>query len=204
VIQDSASDKRSHKGSWSAGTITVETAMSKLLNKDNKANALYQRAEECWTEGKLSDAFKLFLAAAKAGFVPAYSILASFYDQGTGVKTNRRKALSWYMRAYRQHDSWYRRGDTTFANNIGCIWRDKRKPRTAIMWFKRAVRLGDGDANLNIALIYLHSNRERQKAVRYLQRTIDAKYVTDGSIEEARKLLSEIRRTKRKIVLRSR
>jgi TPR repeat protein len=177
--------------------------MSKLLNKQNEAADLYQRAEECWTEGKLPDAFKLFLAAAKSGFVPAYSTLASFYDQGTGVKANRRAALSWYVRAYREHDSWYRRGDSTSANNIGCIWRDKRKPRTAIMWFKRAVRLGDGDANLNIALIYLSNKRDRQKAVRYLQRTIDAKYVTDGSIEEARKLLSEVRKTKGKTVRRS-
>jgi TPR repeat protein len=177
--------------------------MSKLLNKQNKAAALYQRADECWTEGKLSDAFKLFLAAAKAGFVPAYSILASFYDQGTGVKANQRAALYWYMRAFREYDSWYRGGDSTSANNIGCIWRDKGRLQTAVMWFKRAVKLGDGDANLNIAQIYLRSNRERQKAVRYLQRTIDAKYVTDGSIEEARKLLSEIRMTKGKTVRRS-
>jgi len=177
--------------------------MSKLLNKENKASALYQRAEECWTEGKLSDAFELFLAAAKAGYVPAYRILADFYDQGTGVKANQRAALYWYMRAYRQHDSWYRRGDSSSANNIGCIWRAKGRPRTAIMWFKRAVKLGDGDANLNIALIYLRSNRDRQKAVLYLQRTINAKYVTDGSIEEAEKLLSEIRKTKRRAVRRS-
>jgi TPR repeat protein len=178
-------------------------SVSKLLNKENKASALYQRAEECWTEGKLSDAFELFLAAAKSGFVPAYLILASFYDQGTGVKPNRSEALHWYMRAYRQSYSWYRRGDSTSANNIGCLWRDKRKPRTAIMWFKRAVRLGDGDANLNIALIYLRNKRDRQKAIRYLQRTIVAKYVTDGSIEEAEKLLSEIRKTKPRAIRRS-
>jgi TPR repeat protein len=177
--------------------------MSKLLNKQNEVAALYQRAEECWTEGKLSDAFKLFQAAAKAGFVPAYSILASFYHQGTGVKANQRAALYWYVRAFRKHESWYRGGDSTSANNIGCIWRDKRRPKTAIMWFKRAVKLGDGDANLNIALIYLRSKRDRQKAVLYLQRTINAKYVTDGSIEEARKLLSEIRKTKGKTVRRS-
>jgi len=177
--------------------------MSKLLNKQNKAAALYQRADECWTEGKLPDAFKLFLAAARTGFVPAYRILASFYDEGTGVKANRKAALYWYMRAYRQHDSWYTPGDSTSANNIGCIWRDKGRPQTAIMWFKRAVKLGDGDANLNIAQIYLRKNRDRQKAIRYLQRTIDAKYVTDGSIEEARKLLSEIRRTKEKPVHKS-
>ncbi len=172
--------------------------MSKLLNKETKAAALYQRADECWTEGKLSDAFKLFLAAAKAGYVPAYRILASFYDEGTGVKANQKAALYWYMRAFREHDSWYRRGDSTSANNIGCIWRDKGRPKTAIMWFRRAARLGDGDANLNIAQIYLRNKRDRQKAVRYLQKTIDAKYVTDGSVEEARKLLSEIRKAKEK------
>jgi len=174
--------------------------MSRLLNKRNKAAVLNQRAEQCWTEGKLPDAFKLFLAAAKAGFVPAYSTLASFYDQGTGVRANQGEALYWYMRAYREHDSWYTRGDSTSANNIGCIWRDKGRPKTAIMWLKRAVKLGDGDANLNIALIYLRSKHDRQKAVVYLRRTIDAKYATDGSIEEARDLLSEIRKTKRKTV----
>jgi TPR repeat protein len=193
---------REFPSQWKIPTI-VETAMSKLLNKENKAAALYKRAEQCWTEGRLPNAFKLFLAAAKVGFVPAYRTLASFYDQGTGVKSNRRAALYWYMRAYRQHDTWYRRGDSTSANNIGCIWRDRRKSQTAIMWFKRAVRLGDGDANLNIAKIYLGSNRDRQKAVRYLQRTINAKYATDGSIEEASKLLAEIRKTTRKTVRRS-
>jgi TPR repeat protein len=177
--------------------------MSKLLNKRNKDAALHQRADQCWTEGKLSDAFKLFLAAAKAGYVPAYRILASFYDQGTGVKASQKSALYWYMRAFREHDSWYRGGDSTSANNIGCIWRDKGRPKIAIMWFKRAVNLGDGDANLNIALIYLRSKRDRQKAGLYLQRTINAKYATDGSIEEARKLLSEIRKTKGKTVRRS-
>ena len=171
--------------------------MSKLLNRQNKSAALYQRAEECWTKGKLSAAFGLFRAAAKTGFVPAYGILASFYDQGTGVKTNQRAALYWYMRAYRQHDSWYRRGDSTAANNIGCIWCDQQKPQTAIMWYKRAVRLGDGDANLNIARIYLRNSRDRQKAIHYLKKTINAAYVTDGSIEEARKLLKETRKIKR-------
>jgi TPR repeat protein len=170
--------------------------MSKLLNRQNKGAALYQRAEESWTKGKLSDAFQLFLAAAKTGFVPADRVLASFYDQGTGVRTNRQAALYWYMRAYLEHDSLRQRGDSMSANNIGCIWRDRQKPKTAIMWFKRAVRLGDGDANLNIAEIYLRNSRNRQKAVHYLRNTISSPYATDGSIEQAKKLLSEIRRAK--------
>ena len=68
--------------------------MSKLLNKETKAAALYQRADECWTEGKLSDAFKLFLAAAKAGYVPAYRILAFSMTREPASKRTRRRLFT--------------------------------------------------------------------------------------------------------------
>jgi hypothetical protein len=52
--------------------------------------------------------------------------------------------------------------------------------------------LGDGDANLCIAEIYLRNQRDRLKAIHYLQKTIKAPYVTDGSIEQAKALLQKI------------
>jgi len=39
-------------------------------------------------DGELQTAFRLFLAAANAGFVPAFEIVGQFYDHGTGVKAN--------------------------------------------------------------------------------------------------------------------
>lgn len=65
------------------------------------------------------------------------------------------------------------------------------------MWFQRAVKLGDGDANLQIAKIYLLNDRDQQKAIKYLEKTIKAVYVTDGSIEEASCLLKQLRKTHR-------
>jgi TPR repeat protein len=171
--------------------------MSSLLNRENRIALLCQRAEQEWSVGNLSAAFKLFLAAAKTGWVPAFSTVASFYDNGWGVKTDFDKALHWYTRAYSENVSWYRvahrRGDSASANNIGCILRDRDELRKALMWFQRAVKLGDGDANLQIAQIYLRNNRTRKKAIQYLHKTVAAPYVTDGSIEEAKALLKQIR-----------
>ena len=166
--------------------------MSKLLNRDNKVAVLYQRAEECWTKGELNAAFKLFLAAAKAGFVPAFDIIACFYGDGVGTKVDQGASLYWYMRSYRETSSWYRNAHSTAANNIGCILRDRGEEKKAISWFQRAVKLGDGDANLNIARIYLRNGGNRRNAIHYLQKTIKAPYVTDGSIEEAKALLKQI------------
>lgn len=174
--------------------------MSVLLNQRIKANELYQRAEKQWTDGKPRAAFRLFLAAAKAGFVPAFETVAHFYDNGTGVKTNPEAALYWYERMYRNGHSWYREAHrqalSTAANNIGCILRDRQEQKKAISWFRRAAKLGDGDANLNIAKIYLRNEGSRRNAIRYLQKTRRAPCVTDGSIEEAKTLLQQIRSKK--------
>jgi TPR repeat protein len=174
--------------------------MSTLLNRDSRRNLLYQRAESEWTADRLQSAFRLFLAAAKADFVPAYDLVAQFYDKCWGVKRNQDAALLWYRRAYRDKRSWLRQacrqGLSVPANNIGCILRDRGQHRSAISWFLRAVRLGDGDANLCIAKIYLRNQRDRPKAIRYLKKTCSASYVTDGSIEEARRLLRQIQKMK--------
>jgi TPR repeat protein len=71
--------------------------------------------------------------------------------------------------------------------------RDRDEPKKAISWFQRAVKLGDGDANLQIAKIHLRNQRDQRKAIDYLRKTIKAAYVTDGSIEEAKALLKQIR-----------
>ena len=165
--------------------------MSKLSNQKKRVACLYERAEKHWADGELRLAFRLFLAAARAGFVPALGLVAQFYDFGYGIKVNEDAALYWYRRAARH-------GNFSAANNIGCIWRDRRKFGRAIMWFQRAIRLGDGDANLQIAKIFLSNQRDRNKAIHYLLKTVKAAEVTEGSIEEARKLLSEIRKMKRR------
>ena len=102
------------------------------------------------------------------------------------MKPNRALALYWYRRAYLQ-------GERCAASNIGIVYRDEKKLRRALAWFERAVKLKDGDANLEIAKIYLQRN-DRTRAVRYLKQFCKAKPedVTEASKEEAEKLLRRL------------
>jgi hypothetical protein len=152
----------------------------------NESNTLYQRADKEWRRGRLRSAFRLFLAAAKAGIAPAFFMVGSFYDQGDGVRANENAALYWYRRAYRHRDS-------SAANNIACILRDRGKITQALKWFRRAASLGNDDANLTIAKIYLRNDRNSRKAVYYLAKTRRSRRATEASIEEAERLLRKLK-----------
>lgn len=159
----------------------------RALSIEIRANHLYQCAEEEWRRGRLRRAFRLFLAAAKAGVAPAFSIVAQFYDQGDGVKANESAALHWYRRAFSN-------GYHSVANNIGCILRDRKRLNEALLWFRRAVKLGDADANLNIAKLYLQHKGNQTLAIRFLKETCRSRNATEGSKEEARKLLTQLKK----------
>jgi len=161
------------------------TKVGRSRAREVEANRLYQRADKLWSRGRMRHAFSLFLAAAKAGIVPAFRTVGQLYDRGDGVKANQEAALYWYRRAYRH-------GSESAANNIGCIWRDRGKLSRAIWWLKRAVKLGDDDANLNIAKVYLRRRRNLAKAAEYLNKVRKSKRVTTGSKEEARQLLKKL------------
>lgn len=151
-----------------------------------RAAKLYQRGDEAWSKGDLPSAFRYFLAAAKMGMTSAFRTVGHFYDSGEGVKADPDEALYWYKMAARN-------GEWDAANNIGCILRDRGKQTGAIAWFKRAVKLGDGNANLNIAKIYLKSNRDMRKAIAFLTRASKSPWATEDAKEEARLLLKRFR-----------
>src|SRR6266567_3860793 len=147
----------------------------------------YSLAEQAWRQGRLNSAFRLFLSAAKNGDYRAFETIGYFYDDGVGTKRKKDDALYWYRRAHRN-------GSFMAANNVGAIYRDRKDWKRAVEWFHRAVELGDGDANLNIAKTYLRRTADAAKALRYLKRTLQAKPsdVTDGSKQEARRLLKQL------------
>ncbi len=154
-------------------------------------DVLFTKASEQWDRGELRSAFRLFLTAAKRGDPSAQHNLGYFYDVGVGVKPNRTEALYWYKRAFR-------RGYRTAASNIGTIFRDEEKTRQALSWFQRAIKLGDADANLEVAKVLLRKEGDAGRAIVYLRRTINAKQgdVTKGSKQEAQRLLSQLARQK--------
>ena len=154
------------------------------LAEANRANELYRRGDEAWSKGHSRPAFRFFLAAARSGMVSAFSTVGNFYHNGIGVKADSDAALHWYRLAYRS-------GARSVANNMGCILRDRKKLGAAIKWFARAVRQNDGDANLNIARIYL-SKGKLASARSYLDKTRRSSWATEQSREEATRLLKKI------------
>ncbi len=153
-----------------------------------KADALFERANELWDQGELRSAFRLFLSAAKAGDTSAQVDLGYFYNNGIGVKPNVAAALYWYKRAYR-------RKSRSAASNIGTIFRDQGDFKRALWWYERSVALGNADANLEIAKIYLKGGAgEAARAIPYLQRTCsaDPSDVTEASREEAQQTLKKL------------
>lgn len=161
---------------------------SKYQKDRNTASSIFVRADKLWNQGKLELAFSLFMEAAKAGDVGAEQNVGYFYDLGLGVRRNRKKALHWYTRAYRN-------GDASSAKNIGTVWRDLGNPRRALSWFRRAVKMGDDDANLEIAKYYLQHSRNTTKAIQFLENVRRSSEVSESSLEEAEQLLREVRRT---------
>jgi uncharacterized protein len=146
---------------------------------------IFNRADNKYEAGEYRSAFRLFMAAAKAGEYGCQINLGNLYCHGLGVKPNRAKALYWYQRAYRQQHG-------SAANNIGLLYCDEKKFDRALAWFERAAKLQDGDANLEIAKIYLDVKDDKAKAIQYLKQTCKAEYVTEGSEEEAEGLLKKL------------
>jgi TPR repeat protein len=163
---------------------------SNSSKQSRKANseALFSRADKKRDSGDLQAAFRLFLAAAKAGDRAAQLNVGNCYDTGAGVRRNRSSALYWYKRAYR-------RGDASAATAIGTVWRDEGKPKQALGWFQRAVRLGDEDSNLDVAKHYLLNAHDPKSAIPYLEKVCQSDRVTEASAEEAKRLLKRIRKT---------
>lgn len=167
----------------------LQTKRLRNLEEANRANLLYQQGDKAWQAGRLQPAFRFFLAAARAGMAPAFRIVGQFYDRGDGVRADKNAALYWYRLASQS-------GDDSAANNIGCIFRDRGKIAQALRWFERAVTLGDADANLNVAKIYLRSERGMAKAAPYLRKTLRSNWATEESKEEARLLLKQLKSKK--------
>ena len=103
------------------------------------------------------------------------------------MRRNQAAALRWYKRAYRG-------GSASAASNIGVMWRNQKKLKRALDWFRKAVRLGDDDANLEIARHFLRNGRNVPKAISHLEIVYKSNRVTQASADKASRMLKEIRK----------
>jgi TPR repeat protein len=166
--------------------MATSPSYAKATRKSKNAD-LFLRAEQQEDKGKFRSAFRLYLAAAKAGDRGSQLNVGNYYDGGKGVRQNRAAAMYWFKRAYR-------RGDCSAAHNIGVMWRNDQKFKRALAWFERAVKLGDDESNLEIAKHYLRNEHKPDKAIPYLKKVRNPNWVSEAGAEEASKLLKETQR----------
>ena len=164
----------------------MRSGKNQNLGRKSKRDDLFFRADKEADHGNFRRAFRLFLAGAKAGDKSCQLNLGYLYDTGKGVRRNRSAALYWYKRAYRQRDA-------PAATNIGTVWRDEGQHKRALSWFRKAVKLGDDEAHLEIAKLYLQNEDDPAKAIPHLQKVCQSDWVTEAGQEEAAKLLKQAR-----------
>lgn len=153
-----------------------------------KKNALFNQANEAWDSGDLRQAFALFAQAAELGDVSSQLDLGYFFDQGLSVKKDKKKALVWYHRAYRQ-------GDAGAANNIATIYRDSGETTKMLWWFRRAAAMGDLDVLLELGKRYergLDVATNPTKAKVYYRSVLANKHATKNDKSEAAARLADL------------
>jgi TPR repeat protein len=155
--------------------------------RESKTDAIFMRADKLEANGNLKGAFRLFLAAAKAGDSGCQLNVGNYYCDGKGIRPNLSVGLYWYKRAYR-------RGEASAAHNIGITWRNAGSPRRALSWFKRAVKMGDDEANLEIAKYFLGIENSLRKAIPHLEKVCRSNRVTEAGAQEAANLLKQARK----------
>ncbi|MGS5089817.1 tetratricopeptide repeat protein [Hydrogenophaga sp. A37] len=97
---------------------------------------------------KAKSALRWYQAAAEQGHASAQAAMSRLLSSAVDVSPAFDQAIAWGKRAVAQ-------GDASAAFNLGTIYRDLGKPRTAFNWYQRAAAMGDHDAFLQLGLCHL-------------------------------------------------
>ncbi|MCW8930771.1 MAG: sel1 repeat family protein [Gammaproteobacteria bacterium] len=143
---------------------------------------LFVEADTAYEQGDLSRAFYLFSQGARNGDVDSMSRLASMYTCGEGVTCDYDKAIEWELNAVNK-------GSTSALLNIGISYRIKGDIKKAKYWFEKSLSNEDGEAALQLAKLYMVSDKENDKIKKYLNIAINNPNMTDDSLTEAKELL---------------
>jgi TPR repeat protein len=156
-------------------------------DKTPDPEGLFLEAEQSEEKGDFRHAFKCLLAAAQLGDTGSQLNLGNFYASGKGVRRNLEKAAHWYKKAYKN-------GYSTGALNLAIDRRNEGRVRSAVIWFKKAIAMNDGEACIGLAKIY-NARKGGQKAATSLLRRallLSRDYISEASKEEAESLLKQI------------
>lgn len=156
--------------------------MSDPVN-DNDDHNPYEDAMVAYDRGHLNKAFKLFLAGAESGDVDSMAMVAVMYGAGEGVRIDLHRSIAWDQKAIAA-------GSELAFLNIAITYRCMGDLVSAKQWLERALAAGDGEAALQLAKLYMVSEREADTVKRYLGIAIDSKNSLEDTRQEAQALLA--------------
>jgi uncharacterized protein len=142
-------------------------------------------AHAAWDVGDLRKAFQLFSKCAQEDESGCMLNLGYFYDEGIGIRKSKSQAMHWYRLAVRA-------GNIAAASSVAILYREKGRYRLSFQWFRRSARMGDGDAEVEIAKALAAGTGVRRSiagARGALRRAISSKCITPLGREEAVSLL---------------
>jgi uncharacterized protein len=135
--------------------------------------------------GKKVLAFRELKRLAEAGDDGAYHMLGYLYDVGEGTRRSTRKAMFWYLRSFAL-------GNSSSATNIATIHRDAGDSKKEFDWYCRSAELGDGDAELEVAIRLLSGKGVRRSielAIKHLRLVLSEENTSEAARDTARQLL---------------
>ena len=147
-------------------------------------DSIFNKAYRFYEKGLPEKAFEWFLKGAKAGDTSCMIWVGLLYGDGVKADARNQKEIAWYKRAWKK-------GASTALLNLAIVYRNQKRFSKAERCFKTAIQDGDGDANLELAKMYISIGRPKKEIENYLAATIDSDYVTEYSIEEAHGLLGK-------------
>lgn len=127
-------------------------------------------------------AFKLFLSGLANNEFDCLYKLSHMYTTGLGVGCSYEKAIEMDLKLFHL-------GNISGAFNLGIDYRMIGDIKKSKYWFETAFNLGDMDAALELAKLYMVSDLEVEKIKHFLKLVVQSIDVTEDSKEQAQKFL---------------
>jgi TPR repeat protein len=155
---------------------------------------LFSMAERYEERGEFKKAFECLLAAARSGHTGCQVSLGNFYAWGKGVRKNLDKAAHWYKKAYEN-------GDSSGAFNLAIGMKNEGRVRSAIVWFKKAIAMNDGDARISLAKIFIDQKGGQKTATALLKPALrmSRENISDDAKIQAESLLKKMAKAQKSV-----
>ena len=157
-----------------------------MQEEEQDSKAIWLEAEKAFDSKNYVLAFSLYKKSADLGNVASMNTLGMMYGGGYLQPVDNFKSLEWHMKAFEKD------GSCISCFNIGITYRHLGEIAKSKEWFLKALEKGDDDAALELAKLYMVSEKEVETVRHYLNQAINSDSVCESTVEEATALLAAL------------